>query len=222
MYPRDQYWVQSCSTSSFLIWIMGQSVPSGSFHDTKSGGVADTPEACAAIQRDFNRPDKRSDRNLMRFNKEKCKVLHLGRNNLMHQYMLGSNQLESSLAGKDLGVLVVLLLAETELIFFIGASMELCFGFVLKTVLIIQACFCYCSAVLTQSQGLFCFSHQRVGWGCTRSWEGTQLGQLTPTDQRDIPYHMTSCSAYKAGGRRHTHTHTFRVMVFVFPGNHDA
>ena len=33
--------------------------------------------------------------------------------------------------------------------------------------------------------------HQRGGWGCTRSWEGTQRGQLTPTDQRDIPYHMT-------------------------------
>ena len=35
--------------------------------------------------------------------------------------------------------------------------------------------------------------HQRVGWGCTRSWEGTQLGQLTPTDKRGIPCHMTSC-----------------------------
>ena len=40
-------------------------------------------------------------------------------------------------------------------------------------------------------------SHQQVHWGCPRSWEGTQLGQLTPTDQRDIPYHMTSCSAIK-------------------------
>jgi len=40
--------------------------------------------------------------------------------------------------------------------------------------------------------------HQRVGWGCTRNWEATQLGQLTPTDQRDVPYHMMSCSAYKA------------------------
>jgi len=29
--------------------------------------------------------------------------------------------------------------------------------------------------------------HQRVGWGCTRSWNGTRLGQLTPTGQRDIP-----------------------------------
>ncbi|XP_064295936.1 dymeclin-like isoform X2 [Phalacrocorax carbo] len=35
--------------------------------------------------------------------------------------------------------------------------------------------------------------------GCTRSWEGTQPGQLTPADQRDIPYHMTSCSVNKAG-----------------------
>jgi len=26
-----------------------------------------------------------------------------------------------------------------------------------------------------------------------RSWEGTELGQLTQTDQSDIPYHMTSC-----------------------------
>ena len=42
--------------------------------------------------------------------------------------------------------------------------------------------------------------HQRVGSGSTRSWERTQLGQLTPTDQRDIPYHMTSCSVYKLQG----------------------
>ena len=28
---------------------------------------------------------------------------------------------------------------------------------------------------------------------CTGSWEGTQLGQLTPTGQSHIPYHMASC-----------------------------
>ena len=44
--------------------------------------------------------------------------------------------------------------------------------------------------------------HQRAGWGGTRSWEGTQPGQLTPTDPREIPHHTTSCSACKAGGRR--------------------
>ncbi|XP_052652315.1 uncharacterized protein LOC128145747 isoform X2 [Harpia harpyja] len=41
--------------------------------------------------------------------------------------------------------------------------------------------------------------HQQGGWGGTRSSEGTQLGQLMPTDPRDIPDHMTSCSAYKDG-----------------------
>jgi len=56
-------------------------------------------------------------------------------------------------------------------------------------------------------------------WGCTRSWEGTQLGQLTPTDQRDVLYRMTSCSAMKAVERRRR-GEMFRVMVFVFPSNH--
>jgi len=43
---------------------------------------------------------------------------------------------------------------------------------------------------------------QQAGWGCTRSWEGTPPGQLTPADQRDVAYCTTPCSAYKAGGRR--------------------
>ena len=47
---------------------------------------------------------------------------------------------------------------------------------------------------------LLTLPHQLVGWGCRRRWEGTQAGQLTPPAPRDIPYHVTSCSAIKLGG----------------------
>ena len=64
--------------------------------DTKLGEVADTPEGCATIQRDPNKLENWAERNLMRFNKGKLKVLHPGRNNARHQYMLGADWLESS------------------------------------------------------------------------------------------------------------------------------
>lgn len=44
---------------------------------------------------------------MKKFDKENCRVLHLGgRNNSRHQDMLGATKLESSPAVKDLGILV--------------------------------------------------------------------------------------------------------------------
>lgn len=78
--------------------------------------------------------------------------------------------------------------------------MSWCFGFMIETVLIMQRYFHYCWAVLTQCQSLSCLSpHHWVSWGCTGSCDGTQLGQLATSDHSDVPHHMVSCLAYKAG-----------------------
>ena len=94
---------------SIFISILDEEIESTlnkSADDTKLGRMADTPEGCAAIQQDLDRLDSWVERNQMRFNKSKCRVLHLGRNNCMHQYGLGDDLLERSSAERDLGVLV--------------------------------------------------------------------------------------------------------------------
>lgn len=71
-------------------------------NDTKLGGVADTPEGCAVIQQDLDRLERWAGRNQVRFNKSKCRVLHLGRNNRTYQYRLGGDLLERSSEEKDI------------------------------------------------------------------------------------------------------------------------
>ena len=57
------------------------------------GEVTCTPEVCAAIQQNLDRLERWTTGNRTRFNKSKCRVLHLGRNNHKYRYRPAGEEL---------------------------------------------------------------------------------------------------------------------------------
>ena len=72
--------------------------------DTKEASVVENEEDAEQLQRDIDAMAKWASEWEMCFNVEKCKVLHLGRNNRRFRYRLGNVEIQEANEEKDLGV----------------------------------------------------------------------------------------------------------------------
>lgn len=86
--------------------MIGWTVPSAAADNTKLGPVTNILKGHAAVWRHLSKLEKRADRKIEKghFRKGMYNILLPG---AMHHSMLGTDQLESRFADKDLGVLVV-------------------------------------------------------------------------------------------------------------------
>jgi len=75
-------------------------------NDSKLSREEDTLEGRPTLQEDLDRQEEWANKSLIKFNKDKCKVLHLGKCKPGVQHRLGSAQLQSGSVEKDLRVLV--------------------------------------------------------------------------------------------------------------------
>ncbi|KAK4832803.1 hypothetical protein QYF61_025671 [Mycteria americana] len=92
------------SDKSLLVTFSGVEYALSKFvDDTKLSNAADMLEGRDAIHRDLDRLEDWANANFVKFNKAKCKVLHLGQGSPC-QYQQGDEWIESSPTEKDLGI----------------------------------------------------------------------------------------------------------------------
>ena len=74
--------------------------------DTKLCGIANTLEDRNKLQSDLDRLERWAENNRMKFNRDKCQVLHLGKRKQMHSYKIGDTWLSNTTSEKGLGIVV--------------------------------------------------------------------------------------------------------------------
>ena len=72
--------------------------------DTKVYSSVHSPDQCEKLQESIDKLVDWTNQWQISFNTDKCKVLHLGRDNPCHRYKMDGNDLESTEVEKDLGV----------------------------------------------------------------------------------------------------------------------
>jgi len=71
--------------------------------DIELGGAVSTTEGGEVLQRDVNKLENWASTNHMKYNKNKCLILHLGRGSPGHTHCLGDGTLESSPTERNWG-----------------------------------------------------------------------------------------------------------------------
>ncbi len=74
--------------------------------DTKIALATPKTEDCVKLQRNVNLMKEWADKNRMKFNIDKCAVLHFGKKNLNYEYKLSQKAIRKSSAERDLGVII--------------------------------------------------------------------------------------------------------------------
>ena len=74
--------------------------------DTKISNEASCEANCALLQNCLDQLLQWADTWCMSFNTSKCKVLHVGRNNICHIYNMDGSILEETVRERDIGVII--------------------------------------------------------------------------------------------------------------------